>query len=408
VDYDLDSEIPNHSVLSKARKKWGVEVFQGFFERIVWQCVEHGLVDGRKIFLDSSLIDADASNNSVVNMRTLKRHLNKNYKELEKRLEDQAEKSVEESRAEQINQRYISTTDPDASIVKRGGHSTLQYQTHRAVDPHSEVITATKTTPGEVNEAHLLTSLLDHHQQNTGKQADTVVADSKYGTIENYIACRDRGVKAHIPDLKKAQEKKGLRNGIFSEVHFHYDPETNTYRCPSGKTLKPKSLHKKRQSIDYSASREDCAQCELKPQCTRNKSGRTIKRHLRQTELDQMRALSKTAASKRDIWIRKHLMERTFARATRYGFDRNRWRRLWRASIQEYLTAAIQNIQVLIKYGKNPRKKVAQEIPLAQRGWDVSVTLRQLMNLRLWQFFKPKMGVEFISPIRVLKIDATQ
>jgi len=56
---DLDSEIPDHSVLSKARKRWGVELFRGFFERIVWQCVGSGLVDGRKLFCDSSLIEAD-------------------------------------------------------------------------------------------------------------------------------------------------------------------------------------------------------------------------------------------------------------------------------------------------------------------------------------------------------------
>jgi transposase len=53
IDYNLDFEIPDHSILSKARKKWGVEIFQSFFERIVLQCVEAGLVDGRKIFVDS-------------------------------------------------------------------------------------------------------------------------------------------------------------------------------------------------------------------------------------------------------------------------------------------------------------------------------------------------------------------
>ena len=47
LGYDLDSAIPDHSVLSKARKKWGGEVFKNFFERIVFQCVERGLVDGR-------------------------------------------------------------------------------------------------------------------------------------------------------------------------------------------------------------------------------------------------------------------------------------------------------------------------------------------------------------------------
>ena len=45
-------------------------------------------------------------------------------------------------------------------------------------------------------------------------------------------------------------------------------------------------------------------------------------------------------------------MERSFARATRYGFKRARWRRLWRVRIQEYLISAIQNIMVLLSYGK--------------------------------------------------------
>ena len=46
------------------------------------------MVDGRKLFVDASLIDADASNNSVVDTHSLKRHLNKSYRRLEKRLDD--------------------------------------------------------------------------------------------------------------------------------------------------------------------------------------------------------------------------------------------------------------------------------------------------------------------------------
>ncbi len=34
--YDLEDDIPNHSVLSKARARWGVDAFKEFFERIVW------------------------------------------------------------------------------------------------------------------------------------------------------------------------------------------------------------------------------------------------------------------------------------------------------------------------------------------------------------------------------------
>ena len=46
-----------------ARARWGREAFEEFFEHIVWQCVEAGLVSGDKIFCDASLIDADAANN---------------------------------------------------------------------------------------------------------------------------------------------------------------------------------------------------------------------------------------------------------------------------------------------------------------------------------------------------------
>jgi transposase/uncharacterized protein (UPF0179 family) len=358
LGYDLDYEIPDHSVLSKARKKWGVEVFESFFQRIVLQCVEAGLVDGSKIFVDSSLVDANASNNSVLDITSLKHQLHKNYKKLEERLADGNENTDSSRRYEKKNSRYISSTDPDAAIVNRGKPK-LSYQVHRAVDGKNEIITATDAAAGDINEAHLMLPLLDQHQATTGAVVETVVADSKYGTIDNYLACHDRGLQAHIPDLGKANRKRIATLKIFQDDQFQYDPQSDTYRCPVGKLLKPKTLHKHRDSRDYAAPKKVCAACELREQCTKNKSGRTIKRHLRQSDLDGMREKSRATKAQRDLKTRQHLMERSFARATRYGFDRARWRGLWRMRIQEYLTCAIQNIQVLIKHAGKPKKAVA-------------------------------------------------
>jgi transposase len=350
LGYDIDSEVPDHSVLSKARARWGVEAFRGFFERIVWQCVEAGLVDGSKIFVDSSLVDADASNNSVIDTRSLKVQLQESYKKLEARLEEKSESMDSSRRYVKENRRYISRTDPDAAIVNRGKPK-LSYQVHRAVDGRSEVITATETTSGDVNEAHEMVPLLESHHLNTGIKADTVVADSKYGTVENFLACCDRGVEAHMPDLQESTAKRIQKLNIFPEERFEYDGESDTYRCPGGNRLKPRSLHQSRQSRDYAASKKICAACHLREQCTRNKSGRTIKRHLRQEDLYRMREASRSARAKRDIKMRQHLMERSYARGAWYGFDRARWRGLWRVEIQEYLISAVQNIQVLLKYG---------------------------------------------------------
>ncbi|MBF8302162.1 MAG: transposase, family protein, partial [Candidatus Dadabacteria bacterium] len=222
--FDLDTDIPNHSVLSKARKRWGEEAFRGFYERVVWQCtetssaqvVEKGLVDGRKIFMDSSLIQADASNNSVVDRKSLKRYLNESYKELEKRLEgDGEEEGNDDNEGGGVNKRYISTTDPDSAIVRTSGKAKLRYQTHRTLDSAYEVITATEVTRGDVNEAQKMLWLIDTHQLNTETNVETVVADSKYETINNYLGCYDRGIRAHISDLKEVQGNSGLRGNIF-------------------------------------------------------------------------------------------------------------------------------------------------------------------------------------------------
>ena len=377
LGYDLDSEIPNHSVLSKARRKWGADVFRGFFERIVLQCAEAGLVDGRKIFVDSSLVDANASNSSVLDTRNLKHQLHKNYKKLEARLEERTESTDPSRTHEKKNNRYISTTDPDAALVNRG-KSKLSYQVHRAVDGKKEIITATDAAPGDVNEAHLMLSLLEQHHATTAIEVETVVADSKYGTIDNFLACHDQGIQAHIPDLRDVAIKRIAKNDIFIEDRFLYDPATDSYTCPAGVQLKPKSLHVSRQSRDYAAPRKECAACQLREQCTKNKSGRTIKRHLRQDVLERMRAISRSANARYDIKTRQHLMERSFAKSTRYGFDRARWRGLWRMRIQEYLTCAIQNIQVLTAHASKPKKAAAARLFDVQR-----VGVKTCWSLRL-------------------------
>lgn len=356
LGYDLDSSIPDHSVLSKARQRWGAELFKEFFERIVWQCVQAGLVDGSKLFMDSSLIDAHAANSSIIDRYSLKAQLSDRYPELERRLNEIGAEEL--AKRGEVNQRYISLTDPEATIVGRGKPK-LYYQTHRAVDPRAEVITATCVTRGDANEAHLLVPLWEAHQSNTERRAHTVVADSRYGTIENFLACHDRGIAAHLPDLKRAALKRTEGRHIFPDTLFAYDAASDTYRCPAGNALKRKSLHQHRESIDYAAAKSVCAACELRAQCTRNKAGRSIKRHLRQEALDEMRSRSRSAHAKQDLRTRQQLMERSFARGTRFGFDEARWRGRKKVQIQEYLSAAIQNIEVLIRYARHPRRGMA-------------------------------------------------
>lgn len=356
---ELDSEIPDHSVLSKARKRWGVDLFRRFFERIVWQCVESGLVDGRKLFCDSSLVEADASCNSVVDTQGLKRYLNPAYRELEARLEEREEKENKDDdsrgaspRQNIVNQRYVSTTDPDASVVRKGqGKAKLHYQTHRGIDGAYGVITATVIGPGDENEAHRLGDLIEAHHDNSARKAEIVVADSKYGTTANFLECYDRGILAHIPVLKQTQDQQERRRKIFPESLFAYDPQTDTYACPAGQTLRRRKHWVERKAFEYVTARGVCQQCPLRLQCTRSQSaGRTLKRHERQEVLENLRAQAQSPSSRRDIQIRQHFMERSFAQGKRFGLKRARWRGRLRVQIQDYLIAAAQNIELLIAH----------------------------------------------------------
>jgi transposase len=358
LGYDLDDEVPNHSVLSKARSRWGVEAFQSFFDRIVIQCVHAGLVDGSKIFMDSSNIQADASNNSVVNKEDIKRYLKKSYRLFEQRLEKEKSNNnnddLDPPKSGTANKKHFSTTDPDASVHRQGGRSKLKYKIHRSVDKKSEVITATTATTGSVNEAHLLKSLIVSHQKTTGIKPKFCVADSKYGTIDNYLACYDLGIKSHFQSFEKTHRGSGRQKGIFAKEEFVYDPERDVFICPEGEELRRRRFSKKRRQWEYTASLSVCRKCNFYSQCTRSKTGRSLKRHERQDNLDYMLAQSESKESKNDIRTRQHLMERSFARSCRYGFKRSRWRRTWRVQIQEYLTAAIQNIMVLLRNVKEP------------------------------------------------------
>jgi transposase len=66
LGFDLDTDIPNHSVLSKARARWGTRVFERLFVQTVNQCVQAGLVNGRLLHIDSTMVKANAHKDTIV------------------------------------------------------------------------------------------------------------------------------------------------------------------------------------------------------------------------------------------------------------------------------------------------------------------------------------------------------
>jgi len=352
LGYHLDEATPNHSVLSKARRRWGAEVFRNIFLRTVQQCVEAGLVDGKKLHVDSSLIDANASKDSV---KESSPELIAAYKQAVAAQETKLDESVTPENYVAVNDTHVSTTDPDAALVsRRGKGSRLTYHHHRAIDDAHGVITAIETTPGSITEDHKLMDLVQQHEGNTRQKVETVVGDSKYGTADNLVACIEKNIAPHLGLLSDKSKQHSDRRHCFELEDFTYDRATDTYRCPAGQTLTRRRYHERRRTWEYTAGGKICGQCPLRAQCTTGKE-RTVQRHKSADCVELGRKIARSAAARRDRKRRQHLMEGSFAQAANeHGFKRSRWRRLWRQQIQDWLIAAVQNIKTLLRGANKP------------------------------------------------------
>jgi transposase len=361
LDFDLDDEIPNHSVLSKARKRWGIEVFEELFVGTVSQCVRAGLVDGNKIHMDGSLVDANASKESIrTGPPELIEQLRKAFRGEVEKFEELGDEDDPQGKQQKKHRTTVSSTDPDAAVARKGGMDGARprYKNHRAVDNQCGVITAVETTPGDVTENHRLMDLVRQHETNTGEKVTAVVADSQYGTNENFLACRERQIRSHMKDLRSTQINSATTRGIFKEAEFVFDEETKTYRCPAGEQLKWST--KDRHYDVFRSQANVCRQCPLRDKCIRSKHGvRTIKRHRAHEQIQQARTESHSADARRDRRRRKHLMEGSFAdAANNHGFKRARWRRLENQRIQDLLIASCQNVRIFLST-ERPRQVMA-------------------------------------------------
>lgn len=331
--YDIDDPTPDHSVLSKARRRWGTEVFSTFFENILTQCVQAGLVDGDIIHVDSSMIDANASKDSLKCQVRL----------VSEQLYDQLEKT---SRPDKTLEKRVSTTDPDARLGKKYGQTTLGFKDHRGVDDKKGIVTATVTTAANVTDEKVLTEVIKRHQHATGKEVDTVVADMAYGTGENYKMLHEQGITPCISH----QQRSSRCHPDFNHDKFTYDAKQDCYLCPAGQRV-PRHQEKPREnSIIYRAKRQTCQSCRHLKQCVSSQQfGRQIRRNINTKYIEWADQCLPSHERKRLMARRKYKAEGSFAdAANNHGFKRCRLRGIEKATIQNQMVAAIQNLRKLL------------------------------------------------------------
>ncbi len=399
LGYDFDEVIPDHSVLTKARSRFGVDVFEKFFERSIQICSEAGLLGEGPVYVDATHVGAAASLESLVYREETARHLlpvkdyiQKVYMDNPVPHEDvdadipksmpAIDKTVPESKTKigsqdyarkrpsgKTNEKYVSRTDPEATVVRNTRQGLrLTYKAHVAVSgKNGMVVTAAIATTGIAGEEHLLNDVLKSHTQHTGIQVKEAVADTKYGTLANYISLAQAGIAAFIPP----HERTNGVNGFWGKDHFRYVPEQDIYICTAGKTMKHLRAWPYKKRVIYRCEPGTCQACQLNKKCTPKGNLRTVTRFLDQKLVEEAQARIGNPAGKELMRQRKIRIEGIFALGKElHGLRRTRLMGRWKVQIQLWLTATVINLKRAIKAltarldGENPQKTYHSPSPI--------------------------------------------
>lgn len=334
---DFEQEIPDHSTFSKNRhgrfRQSGV--FREVFEEIVSRCVQAGLVEGKHLAVDGTLIEANASPQSRVQPKEIVQ-ISRSPQEYLSELDVANPVTVA---------KMVSRTDPDAVWAKKVGPAKMAYFDNYLIDTASRVILGVEATPALFHQETVAARKMVNQVHKLGFHPETLAADKAYGSGEFLAWLLDRGVQPHIAVIDRRHQTRGL----FTRDEFRYEPAENAYYCPEGKALAYRGRRRESQGYLYRSSEAQCAGCPQKSRCTTGPYRRLFV-HEQEPIRRAIRALVGTPAYQRSQRAR-YKIEALFAELKqRMRLGRVRLRRLWNVSEQFLLAATAQNIKRLVRF----------------------------------------------------------
>ncbi len=346
---DFDQEIPDHSTFSKNRhgrfRQSGV--FREVFEEIVGRCLEAGLVEGRNLAVDGTLVGANASQQSRVPREQLAEaaQVSRTVEQYLAELEQQ-NPVAEPEEPPQGSSGSVSTTDPDAAwTAAKGGPALLAYYDNYLIDTPSRVILAVEATPARFSQETAAARRMLEQVDKLGIRPECLGADKAYGSGEFLSWLLARDIQPHIPVI----DRRHQTGGRFTRDNFHYEPAANLYRCPQGQPLRYRGLQRGSRGYAYCSTPAQCQGCPQK-QCCTPAPYRKLFVHWHEPAREAARALVGTPAYDRSRRAR-YKIEALFAELKqRMGLRRVRLRRLWNVAEQFFLAATAQNLKRLVKF----------------------------------------------------------
>jgi hypothetical protein len=213
--------------------------------------------------------------------------------------------------------RVISTVDPDA----RHGHKTSArsfdgYKGHLALDPDSEIVTATAVTPGNSGDAAVAPELLAPDLSAGGPL--TVYGDAAYGSggLLDTLAAAGASLRIKV-------QPPVAPGGRFAKDAFTIDTAAGSVTCPAGQVA-PLRARRHGAAAHFGPA---CAACPLAARCTTDRRGRSIRVGPHEAQLARARAAGQEPAWQADYRANRPKVERRIGHLMRRRHG-GRWARV--------------------------------------------------------------------------------
>jgi len=293
----LDGLTPDYKTISEFRRL-NIRPLQKLFREFVKLCRSWELVGGELIAVDGTKIKA--SNNKKNNFSEKK--LDDRLRRLDEKIDAYLSKMDEEDKREEsetkapegllelmerkeLYEQYkaqidaseeneLSTVDPDARLMgnNRGGVE-VAYNVQSAVDGKNSIILDYDVSLKPSDHGHL--STMSKQLMRKGYNRFTALADKGYYNGSDLQKVKKFKIEAVVSKQKPMRPND--RPEYFNIENFQYDPESDSYLCPEGKTLHPRS--KKTAKIRRFFNKTACGKCPHVDVCTNGNNGyRTINR----------------------------------------------------------------------------------------------------------------------------------
>jgi transposase len=211
--------VPDHSWLSKTRSRLPLEVHEAAFAWVLQRLAEHGLIQGERIGVDASTMEANAALRAIV-----RRDTGEGYRAMLERLA--AESGIATPTAEDLvrldrrrkgkrlsNADWTSPIDPEARIAKlKDGRTRLADKPEHAVDLDTGAIVAAEVHAAERGDAATLPETLEAAEANlaavdaapTVEDPAELVADKGYHSRDGLKDLEDGAWKSRIAEKRVA------------------------------------------------------------------------------------------------------------------------------------------------------------------------------------------------------------